>query len=603
MSAKGNATINGSQNVTYNASAKYVRFSIPVASQGKVDFTKNAKVVEVASELTAFESNHNDILSGKLEYVAKWENGILNSGAEEVNNLWKRTDYIPIADFNIVSMYQASAATFYIHQYDSSKSYLARITVNKAGEQLIAFNASTVYIRVTAQKTNDVRILSSGTFAEKTFQTATASASKSIIPNMSYECIHHDNFSRTMEDWEIGKNSENDLTDNSYDIITGTTDDRVRVDDGLTIAKDSSSSIPFTLRGIHAEHADNFMVEVNAPEVGEVIAIAYNVIDSLNFSLLQVIGNAAYYGVANQIVRNGSFVKNDSKSIYITGQYVCQFYFIGNVVSVYFDGRYAHEFVVDKVGNKVALCSYKAYKSVFKFINVFNLKDHLVWDSQYLTDDGVSTLPDSTLSAAENRYSLDSSITRFSNRSEKFALYSTDEYINNGRRTERSLVALLPGNLRTMRYEFDVYFPSTVGVDTDSSSYGDIFFQLHDRQAGVSRGTVPFALALRGNKIYLGQTASSAQASETLTQIFNGQVGEITTDKWMHFELFIKERYEENQHPFMELKIDGEVVYQSRKPNCPNDVKGSSAQYGEYKNNWDLITYSERYIDNFKVTY
>lgn len=144
----------------------------------------------------------------------------------------------------------------------------------------------------------------------------------------------------------------------------------------------------------------------------------------------------------------------------------------------------------------------------------------------------------------------------------------------------------------------------TVILEKKVTATADAHNQLHDRQTGVSRGHVPFDLSLTGNEIHLSQYYASEQASGTLTEVVSGlNIGEVTYDKWMHFDILVKERYEENQHPFMDVRINGQSVYQSRKPNCANDVKGTSAQYGEYKNNFDLISYSERYVDNFKVTY
>jgi hypothetical protein len=203
--------------------------------------------------------------------------------------------------------------------------------------------------------------------------------------------------------------------------------------------------------------------------------------------------------------------------------------------------------------------------------------------------------------ANNDRYSLDSTLTRFSNRSEKFELESTDEKISNGRRTERSFSGLIGYNLRDLRCEFDVYFPSSVGDDTESLTYADIFFQLHDT---ISRSKVPFSVYVMGGGLYVEQYSSDvAEGDSRVPQTEEYKMCDIVKDKWLHFDIFLKERYNENQHPFLEIKINGEVVYQSRKPNCANDLVGSYPKYGEYKNNWNLITHSERYIDNVVFTY
>lgn len=549
---------------------------------------------------------HNALANSEIQYVVEWETGgIDTSGADISSGGLRRTGFISLEDSKMYGVVQNTSGNWFMFEYDSSQTFIKRTALNSTSKRPLAFDANTAYIRFSRAATIEVTLFAESPFAINDNLVSAVSASRVIIPQMSQKCIHHDNFARTMTGWNIGKNSEGSLTDNSYELITGETDDGIRVDNGLTISADSSRSVPFTLREISAEHSDNFMVEFNAPENGKSVYIAYDVKDALNFKALTISYNGTYYSFIDRAVINGAFVgRNSSANIYKSLGYVIQLYFISNVLSVFIDDKYVCEFTIESIGKKVAIGNYKASSTKLDFINVFDMITPLVYNTEYLTDNGVSALPDSTISANPDRYSLNDETTRFSNKSEKFSLYSTDEKINNGKRTERSLVALLPNNLRTMRYEFDVYFPSSVEPDTKVGGYADIFFQLHDRQTGVARGNVPFHLSLCGNEIWLGQSASSEQASQSLDVITSGFVcGEVTYDEWMHFELYIKERYEERQHPFLELKINGETVYQSRKPNCANDVKGTSAQYGEYKNTWGLITHSERYIDNFKVTY
>lgn len=550
---------------------------------------------------------HNGLTGGELEYIANLEDGLLNtSGQEEASTAYVRTDFIEASKANLIAFYATTSPYFAMMEYDTSKTFLKRNYYNLTGVvSLPSLQSSTVYVRFTYVKSSVVKLYQYVPFADKTVFNSVAGSIRNIITSMSEECVHHDNFSRTMTGYEIGKNSESTLTDNSYDGITGvSSDDGVRVDDGLTIASGTRTD-PFTVRRIKAQHASNFMIEFNAPLSSQEQYIYYHVKDAKNFDAITVSYNGTYYNFLNRTIVNGSFSKAISVKAYASLGNVVRLYFIGNVISCFVDDKYVGEHYADSVVDSyIGIGAYKGNTAKFDFVNVFNLITPPVYNTEYLTDNNVSTLPNSTLSANNNRYALDGTVTRFSNKSEHFMLYSTDTEINNGKRTERSLTALIQSNLRTMKYEFDVYFPSDIQPDTETASYNDIFFQLHDRQTGVSRGHVPFFLALVGDEIWLSQYASSAQASGSLTEITaNLKVADVVYDKWMHFDLYIKERYAEVQQPFMELKIDGAVVYQSRKPNCANDVNGSSAQYGVYKNNFGVIEFAERYIDNFKVRY
>jgi len=609
--SKGSATINGTYELALSSNASYVRFTAVTNNPHNVKIAKDAQAVVVNEKATVIAEAHNQIANGLCEFVCPLQRGILNTstGVEVVNNSYVRTDYINISDYKIIGYYAPVNPGLNVIEYASDKTFVKRTLYSATGIVNINFNEATVYVRYTWIGARTLKILQSVPFMMGTEKQQIIDRSKieiENIKNLSEQCIHHDNFSRTMTGYEIGKNSEGTLTDNSYDAVTGaSSDDGVRVDNGLTIAVDNSRTPAFTVRKINAVHSANFVVEFNAPESGQGVYIIYRLADSTNFEAINVAYNGTYYGFIQRAIVNGAFGSTiDHKNVYNSLGYVIKLYFLSGIIAVYIDDKFCYNFYADSVDNNLYIGAYRATTAHFDFINVFDLIPHLVWNTEYLTDDGVSALPNSTISANTNRYALDSEATRFSNKSEHFMLYSTDEKINNGRRTERSLVALIPENLRTMRYEFDVLFPASILPDTATGSYGDIFFQLHDRQSGVSRGHVPFDLSLVGNEIHFSQYYSSEQASSTLTEVVSGlNLGEVTYNKWMHFEIFIKERYEENQHPFIEIKIDGVTVYQSRKPNCANDVKGTSAQYGEYKNNWDLITYSERYIDNFKVTY
>ena len=610
--SSGSASVNGSYNIALNALAMYVRFAPVTTDKNVVTLVKASKTVTLQEFAEKAAYAHNELANETLMYVTGTESGTFDTSTavEKINNTMIRTPYISIADSNVYAFFSEVAAGLNLFEYDDSKNFIKRTYFgNNTGITKFAYQSTTAFIRLTWLKAREIKILQKNPFvtqSEKDTIMSGIATLPAIIDILSEKCIHHDNFSRTMSGYEMGKNSEGALTDNSYDTVTGaSSDDGVRVDNGLTIAADNSRANVFTVRKINAAHGPNFMVEFNAPASGQGVYIIYNLTDANNFTGINFAYNGTYYSCIHRIIANGSFSKTiNNKNIYNSVGYVVKLYFIGGVIAVYIDDKFCYSFYADKVDDYIYIGAYRGATAHFDFVNMFDMISPLIWNSEYLTDSGISALPESTISANADRYALDENITRFSNKSEHFMLYSTDEKINNGRRTERSLVALIQNNLRTMRYEFDVLFPGSVLPDTATGSYGDIFFQLHDRQTGVSRGHVPFDLSLVGNEIHFSQYYSSAQASSTLIAVASGlNLGEVTYDEWMHFEIFIKERYAENQHPFMEIKINGKTVYQSRKPNCANDVKGSSAQYGEYKNTWGTITYSERYIDNFRVTY
>lgn len=605
-------TINGKYSISsINALAKYVRFAPVTLDYNNVKLIKKSKATILEEYIDIIKSAHNNISNNLCFFIADIEEGSLNTsdGAEIVLNKMLRTKHIPIPDSNVIGFLTETASGMNLMEYDSSKNFVKRtLFSNNTGVTQFNYQSNTAYIRLTWLKAMDIKILQDTPYISKSEKSAIVSGMATainIVDKMSESCIHHDNFSRTMSGHDMGKNSEGDLSDNSYETLTGSdSDDGVRVDNGLTISADSTRTTPFTLRKISAEHSNNFMVEFNAPSISEGIYIAYKVKDANNFEGINVAYNGTFYAIIQRIISNGNFFKTiTSKTVYNSTGYIFRIYFVGGIASCFIDDKYVFAFTIDSIDNYIYIGGYRGTTAHFDFVNMFDLITPLVYNTEYLIDNGISALPNSTISANTNRHELNGEITRFSDQSEHFMLYNSDEKINNGRRTERSLVALLHQNLRTMRYEFDVLFPSAILPDTSTGSYGDIFFQLHDRQAGVSRGHVPFDLALVGNHIKLSQYYSGEQASNTLELVYSDIIADVTYGKWMHFDIYIKERYDERQHPFIELKINGETVYQSRKPNCANDVKGTSAQYGIYKNNFDLITYVERYFDNFKVTY
>ena len=553
----------------------------------------NSKALNIAESV----NNKNKQL------IAFYEVGAINnSGADVANVNYVRTDYIDISNIDVdyIEFINTTYQYATVFQYDNTKTFLTRQAYNISVPCVkLSLNPSCQFLRITHHKTDDVIIYVKDNTASEIKKTDIVSVSD--ISLMAEHCVHHDNFSRTESAGVIGKNSEGALTDNSYTDITS---EDLTVNNGLTITANSNRTVPFTIQMITASVGENVLIETSVPNNGNIIYIVTDFTDSMNFKALELYKASSYMQLSLVNVVNGVPQTVIAKTINNTEGYVLRFYQIGFQVMLMVDDKVATLFTTDYKVKNIGLAGRKTQTAYFKFFNVFIMEQPPVFDTAPYLMHNESYMVNSVVSTNPGNYSLSQEQLFSCRYSEKFTLHSDDPLVENGKRCERSLVALFPNNLRTMKYQFRVFFPSSILPDTEVGGYGDIFFQLHDRQAGVSRGTVPFHLMLVGNKIKLTQHYSSQQASPTLINVVdNKTIGTVIYDEWMEFEVFIKERYEMQQNPLLIVKINGKVVYISREPNCPNDVNGSSAQYGEYKNQWGVITYSERYVDQMRVIY
>lgn len=452
--------------------------------------------------------------------------------------------------------------------------------------------------------------------SEEVIKLATEINTNRIVPlitpeNYSYKCIHHDNFSRVMPEGEIGKNCGSTYQKNNYEIYpTNITSDDLTVNGYALWRKNTSRVNNFSFRKIVASPSFNFMLEVNAPTNGNMIGFAYNLVDEHNFSLIRIstgeTSTYRYYDIFLISVDSDAETVVWSSRIRQREYELLQLFFLNDCLYVYWDDEFTDAVYVGSIGHELYLCSRKNANYRFDFVNLFDVTQRLVWNPNYQLDAGVMDIIGTTINANPGRYELNSDVTNWSNYSEHFVLFSNDAMLNHGIRAERRIdKALLETNLRTLYYSFDVYFPSTVADDREESLYHDTFLQLHDRESRVSRNSVPFTLNIQGGNIYLWQISSTlpmATSSNLITQ-FVGQICEIKKNKWQHFDIYVKERYDREQHPHMWIKIDGVKVYESRMPNCFNDIAGTEAQYGVYKNNWYYSSFSERYFDNMIIEY
>ena len=427
----------------------------------------------------------------------------------------------------------------------------------------------------------------------------------------SLECIHHDNFSRTMEGWEIGKNSLASSSLNGYEyVMDKDTNDGLVVNGSAVFVKNVSQQ-KFSLRKISESQTGNFLIETNAPTIDNYVGFAFNFQDTANFDLVRLVtattSGYQYYDVFLIKVRASSEeIVWTTRIRYRDSFQVASIYYVDGFFVFKYDDECVGGTYWGTVDSGIYLCARNNMTYEFKFVNLFNIMQARVWNPNYAIDAGQSVLPDTVINANEGGYELSDNPTRWSRKSEHFVLHSTDTMIHNGIRSERSVTQpLLRGNLRDLDINFDVLFPASVELDTATSAYHDTFFQLHDRQSDVARNNVCFNLMQQGGDIMFSQTSTFAPGagSDAIISQFLGKISEVKKGEWMHFRIFIRERYDERQHPFIRIDIDNRTVYESRLPNAYNDVVGSMAQYGEYKNNWNLISKSDRYFDNMTINY
>ena len=594
------------------------------------DTAGNAVRGQIGELKSDLEQERNLRVHGKSEINVKWVTGGISGSGSNIDSytLRIRTDvYYYFGNQTLVVNSDLSSSTyqFILYRYNKNdKSFVDSITysimnlpatIQTSNEYLYRMSwldtqnveqadDSQINLTVEAQIEYIPDIVST-----KILDTANEYSFPIVdLDNYCYVCNHHDNFSRTESGWELGQNALPAYDTNNYEYVGSSSyDDGFRVDNGLTCQSDSTRTMPFSLRKIKAPHSKDFMIEFSCPQEYSVYnAVAWDIDSVDSFTMLQVGKENNYIQLTCVVVKNNSNQKYlYNQKIYNTSPEVVQAYFINGKCCVYFDDQIVAVFAVESFITNVGICSYRSYTLDMSFINMFDLTNHVVFNPNYILDRGIETIPKSYLSANVNRYELVADTTRWSNYAEHFTLESTDEMIFNGVRTERGTESLVDNNLRTVRYYFDIMFPVGYGFDVDNPNYHDSVLQFHDKETDVqTRGNVCFFLSVIGEYLTVYTSSIRESASDNvITQTNYEPLIKIEEGKWYHVEIYQKERYDEKQHPYTQIKIDGEVLWESRKPNCYNDRRGSGLQYGIYKNNWSLITSMGRYFDNVKVVF
>lgn len=451
--------------------------------------------------------------------------------------------------------------------------------------------------------------------------------------NYAMRCFHHDNFARTETGYAIGKNAPDAYNVNDYEYVSSDSyDDGLVVDDGATWASNNSRTETYSLRRIAKTHGPYACIETNAP-TNRMNGIAWNVVDVNNFNAIRcstyittsedtvytrfTFDYIKVVGGGETVVETKSF-RIRSMDFSAPGEVympqTMQLYFLNGDLHIFIDGEYANSIYVGKVDNSFCLFARKNATYHYAFVNGFDLQDKKELDFFRPIDNNNKSVPHTNLDFIAENYEMTDEVTRWSPRAEHFTIHSTDTPISNGIRCERGLIinpsdansALYPfcKQLRDLRFSFDVLFPTTADFDTAQVSYHDTFFQIHDSISISSRADVPLTLALIGGAVHIRQTGTRVVSQGTVdvyaswAQLFNVERG-----KWYHFDIILHERYDENQHPYTEILVDGQPVYKSYYPNCYNDPIAGFPKYGEYKNGWDNVTVADRYFDNVIMEY
>ena len=436
------------------------------------------------------------------------------------------------------------------------------------------------------------------------------------IKDYSTICVHHDNFYRDETGYVMGANSISG-TENSYTPITGVSSDdgmRVSIANGA-VWETNNDNVPRTvmwaLRKVNASHNKNWMIETSFPSKGRYVKFVIRYTDNKNFTYVNFYYSGDRCSIYVRNVVNGAYgdVIYSSGDIFRINGEIVRLCFVDGFLHTYVDDALIDSGYIGNTDDYVYLSAYKSEYVQFKFLNIFNITTITDFNPNYLLD---KNLPNSftnviITSANEGEYELQNVVTHFSDYADKFSLTSTSPKIHSGRRSERGIGLLQKyrtkpiNNLLTRQFDFDVYFPSSSQFDDE----GDVIFQLHDRD-GAYRAYVPFFLAESNGvlSVSLSYTLIPGAVVDDVIKLGSTPIWNIETDSWHHITVLIRERYEENQHPYTEVRIDGNIVFVSHKPNCFNDLVSTELQYGIYKNKWGAgVTTRERYYDNMKVKY
>lgn len=440
--------------------------------------------------------------------------------------------------------------------------------------------------------------------------------------NFAINCIHHDNFHRTVSGAEIGQNGITSINDDTYDMhyLNADGDDgwfRI-VNNELTTVNSAIGTNKTLL--CNKKPGGAYMVLVGLKSDASAnyhVNIVFNYRDAKNFELIDIIFStqpSQYSAINLQKIENGVGTVLSTINVILGGLNV-KAYFVNNGVQLYCCNTYIGQFAdVELIEDTyVGMRRHGNVSYYWTCFNVYDISPIIALDSgyandrlAYITRDGLKT--NGTIKQAisgtnfDYLYNSDAQITRFSNCSERFELRYLANDRDGSRRSEAAYLFEPVNNLYRLKMSFDVYFPDDYVPDTKY----EIITQAHlNANDGDTAYTPTFALRTENGKIQ-AKTWGNPNINDNTGTSETTNIADVVPGTWVHFDVFVKFGYMPEHNPLAKVYINGELAYISEIINSANSVYGATIHYGIYKYPWydgDVGNVTTRviYFDNFKV--
>lgn len=158
--------------------------------------------------------------------------------------------------------------------------------------------------------------------------------------------------------------------------------------------------------------------------------------------------------------------------------------------------------------------------------------------------------------------------------------------------------------IQTKIFSFDIYFPDNYNYD----SRADVLWQMHHTPDNVNPDAMYPNMAFSTNQghMYIGTRTYADKASDASdAPATTYDLGEVEKEKWIHFDIFLREGYLPQHNPVLAVYMDGKNVVLSRNPNGYNTTEGSYLKMGMYKSAWTTEVTENNvrivYFDNVKI--
>lgn len=425
-------------------------------------------------------------------------------------------------------------------------------------------------------------------------------------------CVHHDSFLRgsELQKWHIGGNADEPRRPLDYYSPRSdyeTIDDGFFIEDGQ-LKNNRDSGIEESFRLLNVKLSDEFVFETSIAGAGKAQRFVFNFESISNYDALFLLYKKNRASVWLQSVKRGA-VKQERITKFrlrdnnVRLQFIPTGFRVLNGDSII--KEFAHKVIASK---KVGISIEKRHNYEYNFFNVFNIVDFQTFDDNHYLDHFVSQYPRSKVEADlyDYSYSLVSNVACNSSASERFELHQETCKSYKDDRVERVLDIKVNTNLRRMKISFDIYLPQ----DYLSDDLYEILFQVHEGLFGEKAiGRIPsFSVRTQKGKWQIWQLAADKREGKTSKDYlykYCEDIGPYTVGKWTHFDINIKEGYEKDHNPYLEVFVDGRIVYTSYEPNCYNTPWGGYIRYGIYKAEWlsGCAQIGRRclYVDNMKI--